>query len=622
MSWEDEVLSLPASPGAYVFKDGDGNVLYVGKAKNLRARVRAYTKENADNRYHVQFLRNRIRALEYIITDTDAEAAILENNLIKKHKPRYNIRLRDDKTYFHLRLTTGEDFPRLMLTRRPRKGGQDILLGPFSSSAAVKETLRTVREIFPLRRCKSPALKKRERPCLNYQIGKCTGPCAGMIGRQDYRKIVDQVAEFLKGNRANLARRLEEQMKEASESEEFEKAALLRDRIRAIEKTLERQKVDSVRPRDRDVIGLYREGDRLVVHRLGFRAGELLSSRSHNFVRVNIPDEEALSSFLSQLYPEKAKPPPEILVSVMPEDADLLQQTFSRELGKKCAIRVPRRGEAKKLTDMAVTNARDTLKREAEKGEDRTRAVSELQGRLRLSRQPRRIESVDISLTGGQDAVGSVVKFTDGEPDKSGYRRYRIKTVEGQNDYDMMHEVLNRRFSRAMREGQDLPDLLVVDGGKGQLNVARAVLADLEIDSVAVAALAKDRNVSSEDDDQKRKAEKVYVPGAKDPVTVKPGTAALFLLQQVRDEAHRFAVSYHKKIRGKKLRSSALEQVPGIGRKKANNLIKHLGGVAAVKKATAEELEAVPGISARDAENIKNAFPPQDQKPSCPQDQT
>ncbi|MFO8056549.1 MAG: excinuclease ABC subunit UvrC [bacterium] len=604
--WEEKARELPAAPGAYIFRDSEGRVIYVGKAKNLRARVRAYTRENADNRYHVRFLQSRIRQLDYIITDTDAEAVILENNLIKKHKPRYNIRLRDDKTYFHLRLTTNEDFPRLMLTRRPKKGGDDILLGPFSSSAAVKETLRTVREIFPLRRCKSAALKKRERPCLNYQIGKCTGPCAGMISKDEYGKIVGQVVEFLKGDRANLVKNLREQMQKAARAEDFERAALLRDRIDAIEKTLERQKVDSVRPRDRDVIGVFREGDRLVIHRLGFRAGVLLSSRSHNFVRVNIPDEEALSSFLSQLYPEKGNPPPELLVSVMPEDADLLRQTFSKETGRKCTIRVPQRGEDRKLVDMAIKNAAETLKQEAEKGEDRRRAVVELQARLRLSREPRWIECVDISLTGGRNAVGSMVKFKDGEPDKSGYRRYRIKTVEGTDDYGMMREVLTRRFKRALDEGQGLPDLLVVDGGKGQLNVARAVLDELGIKNMDAAGLAKDRETPAEKDDQKRKTEKVYIPGVKDPVYIKPGTAALFLLQQVRDEAHRFAVSYHKKIRGEKVRRSSLEDISGIGRKKAAALIKHLGGVAAVKKASLEEIAAVPNISASDAQRIKN----------------
>jgi len=617
MSWEEEVAALPSAPGAYIFKDAEGSVLYVGKAKNLRARCRAYIRENADNRYHIRFLRGRIRKVDYIITDTEAEAVILENNLIKKHKPRYNIQLRDDKTYFHLRLTRGESFPRLMLTRRPRKGGDDLLLGPFSSSGAVKETLRTVQEIFPLRRCKSPALKKRGRPCLNYQIGKCSGPCANKISREEYEKIVDQVAEFLKGSRGELIKNLKEQMEEAARNEEFEKAAVLRDRIEAVQKTMEKQKVDSVRPVDRDVIGLYREGDRLVVHRLGFRSGVLLSSRSHNFARVNIPDAEALSSFLSQLYPEKAKPPPEILVAVMPEDADLLQETFSKELGKKCVIRVPERGEAEKLVRMAAKNAEETLKREAEKGRDRDRAVAELQSRLRLSGPPLQIECVDISLTGGTDAVGSVVKFANGGPDKSGYRRYRIRTVEGTNDYDMMREVLTRRFKRAQQEGAELPDLLVVDGGKGQLNVARAVLEDLGIDSVSVAALAKDRDTPSEKDDRKRKGERVYVPGAKDPVAIKPGTAALFLLQQIRDEAHRFAVSYHKKVRGKNYRRSSLEDVPGIGKKKAAALIRHLGGVAAVKKASLEELKKVPGISDRDAENLKENF--NKEKPAGPE---
>ena len=603
-AWEEKAKGLPARPGVYLFKDRDGKVIYVGKAKSLRARVRSYTREAGDGRYNVVFLRNKTRDLDYIVTDTEKEALILENNLIKKYWPRYNVKLRDDKTYFHVRLTTSEKYPRLVLTRRPKKGGKDMLFGPFSSSGAVKETIRTLQEIFPLRRCKE-RFRTRSRACLNNQIGKCLGPCAELVPKDEYDRVVSQVIKFMKGKRPELIEDLRRQMKEASEAEEYERAAGLRDRIGAIEKTLEQQKVDSTMPVDRDVIGFYREGDRVVVHRLGYRGGVLLVSEPHSFARVTQSDEEVLSSFMAQVYPERDDPPEEVLVPFMPEQADMLADSLSEMRGKKCALRVPERGEWRKLVLMAGKNAEETLRRESDKSDDRERAISEVKRKLRLAKEPRWIECVDISILQGEAPVGSVVKFIDGDPDKSGYRRYRIKTVDGTNDYDMMREVLSRRFGRALKEGEDLPDLLVVDGGKGQLNVARAVKDDLGLEGVELAGLAKDREKGEAlSDEIKRTGERVFVPGAKDPVFLKPGTAGLFLMQRVRDEAHRFAIEYHKKLRGKKLTRSVLEDVPGIGPKKSRALIKRFGSIKAVRDASPEELADVPGISEKDAENI------------------
>ncbi len=604
--WEEKIPALPTSPGVYIFKNKEGKVLYVGKAKNLRARVRSYGKDSGDGRRHVQFLRRGTWDLEYVITDNEKEALILENNLIKKYRPRYNLRLRDDKTYFHVRLTTSEKFPRLLLARRPKKGGRDELFGPYSSSASVKSTIKTLQEIFPLRRCQG-RFRLRDRACLNHQIGACLGPCTGGVDEEEYRAMVDQVTRFLKGRKPELVKELKEKMLEAAEAEKFELAARLRDRVQAIELTLERQKVDSTRPVNRDVIGFYREGDRVALHLLGYRDGILLISESSNFSRLSLPDDEVLGSFLSQLYPDRAEPPDEILAPFTPADSAVIVESLSEARGKKVSFRVPLRGEGKELVEMASANAGESLRRSSDRSEDGQRAIEELQARLRLSRSPHWIECVDISNLAGEHAVGSVVKFLEGYPDKSGYRRYRIKDVKGVNDYDMMREVLTRRFGRALREGSPLPDLLVVDGGKGQLNVARAVMEELGVNSVDLAGLAKDGEIGDPlSEELKKKGERVFVPGAKEPVHLKRATEAMFLLQRIRDEAHAFAVSYHKLLRSRQFKRSVLEDVPGVGGKKAAALIKKFGGISGIRNASVDEIAGTPGVSKKDAEKIKS----------------
>ena len=604
-NWEEKAKNLPARPGVYIFKDKNEKVLYVGKAKSLSARVRSYTRDAGDGRAHIVFLRKRIDGLDFIVTDSEKEALILENNLIKKHRPRYNIRLRDDKTYYSIRLTMSEKFPRLLLARRPKKGGKDIVFGPFSSSGAVKETMRTLQEIFPLRRCQK-RFRYRDRACLNYQIGKCPGPCVKNISETEYKQVAEQVLKFLKGKKPELVVSLKEEMIAASQAENFEKAASIRDRIQDIEKTLEKQKVDSSKPMDRDIIGFCSEGDRVVVHRLGYRGGVLLVSVPHSFSRVNLPDDEVLSSFISQLYPERGQPPDEMLVPFYPDSLDIILESLSDIRGKKCVIRVPERGEGKQLVEMASQNAKEALKRDADRAQDRERAMEELKGKLRLKKTPRWIECVDISILAGEAAVGSIVKFQNGDPDKKGYRRYKIKNVSGVNDYDMMKEVLERRFGRALKEGLDMPDLLVVDGGKGQLNVALAVLDSLNIKDIFVIGLAKDREMGGPlSAEVIKKGERVFMPGRKDHVAIKQGTAGLFLLQRARDEAHRFAVSYHKLLRGKKTSHSVLEKIPGIGPKKARSVLKEFGGVKKISLMEAKEIANAPGIGLKDAEKIK-----------------
>lgn len=603
VAWAQKAAELPTGPGVYIFKNAEGKPLYVGKAKNLRARVRAYVREGGDGRDSVRFLRRRAADFDFILTNTEKEALILENNLIKKHWPPYNIHLKDDKTYYHVKLTLSEPYPRLLLVRRPKKGGKDLLFGPYSSALAVKETIRSLQEIFPLRRCSGKRFQKRERACLNAQIGNCLGPCAGLISDEEYADMVRQVRQFLEGRRQDLVVELRRQMMEASEEMEYERAADLRDRVAMIEKTLERQQVDIARPVDRDAIGFFREGDRVVIHRLGYRNGVLLLSEPFTFGKVTLTDEEALSSFLGQLYLSDP-PPEEVLTSLPPADRELLEETFAEARGKKVVVRVPERGEGRQLVELATKNAEEALRRERERGEDRQRAMVELQGRLKLKNLPRWIEGVDISLLQGAGAVGSVVSFVEGEPDKSGYRRYRIKSVSGTDDYAMMSEVLSRRLKRALDEGQDLPDLIMVDGGKGQLNVARAVVAELGIEHPDLIGLAKDRETGGpKSGELKKKGERVFVPGVKDPVLIKPGTAGLNLLERVRDEAHRFAITYHKLIRGKRLKTSSLTEVPGIGPKKAAALLKRFGGLKKLREAGVDEIEAA-GLSRREAEAV------------------
>ena len=605
---EAKVAELPTGPGVYLLKDAEGKVIYVGKAKSLRPRVRSYLSDRGDERAQIRFLRSRLADVEVVVTDTEKEALILENNLIKQYRPRYNVHLRDDKTYFHLKLTTSEEFPRLLLIRRPTKG-KDLLFGPYPSGTAVKETIALLQEIFPLRRCSEPIFRHRTRPCLNCQIKKCLGPCCQLISAEDYAKIVDQVAMFLKGRRADLVQRLKEEMEQASEAMEFERAALLRDRIRAVEATLEKQKVDIPDPVDRDVFGLARAGDRVEILRLGFRYGALLISKGFALNRVSLADAEALGSFLKQFYTPEEFVPEEVLIPFAVEDQELLAEVLSERRGKRVAVAVPERGEKRRLIELAEENARQALERAAVRAEQAERALLELEHKLRLGKRPGWIECYDISNLMGREAVGSLVKFQEGEPDKSGYRRYKIRGVVEGDDYAMMKEVLSRRFKRALNEGQELPDLVLVDGGKGQLNVAREALKELGIQGLPVAALAKEREIGEAlSAELKKKGERVYLPGVKDPVWLPAHTAGLHLIQRIRDEAHRFAISYHRCLRGQRAVRSELDQIPGIGPKKRNLLLRHLGDMGRIKPASLEELAAVPGISRKDAEEIRNFF--------------
>ena len=561
------IEALPARPGVYIFKDEPGKVLYIGKAINLRSRVRSYFAET-DTRTQVPFLVARVRGIDFIVTGTEKEALILENNLIKKHQPRYNLRLRDDKTFFHVRLTTSEKFPRLLLARRPEKTRDDLIFGPFSSSKAVKQTIELLLKLFPLIRCTSRKFQYRPRPCVNFEIDKCLGACAGKVSEDDYQRSVRQVVKFLRGEGTELIPELEFEMQAASENMEFEKAARLRDQINAIRETLEKQRVEINIPVDRDVLGYYRVADRAVVFRLGYRRGILVLGHPRFIRRVQVPDREALASFLKQSYLGRNFIPPEIILPFPVDDQELIQESLSEQAGRKVELLVPERGEKAAEVLLANTNARQSLEASREKELLKLDALKGLQKILGLKNFPETIECYDISNLGGKLAAGSLVRFSHGEPDKSSYRRYRIKGLEEQNDYEMMKQVLSRRFRRAIEEKQELPDLIILDGGKGQLNIALKVLEDLGLSGMDVAALAKERQIGAPlSAELTRKPERVFMPGRKDALRIKHEPAK-HLLVRVRDEAHRFALAYLHKLRRKSVTRSVLLDVPGIGDRK------------------------------------------------------
>ena len=476
----------------------------------------------------------------------------------------------------------------------------------------MRKTIRLAHDLFPLRTCSDPVFRSRTRPCIQYEIHRCPGPCCALISAEAYRRIVDDLLLFLRGRNNELVRRLRIQMRAASDSLDFEDAARLRDRIRAIETTLERQKVArAVAGEDRDVFGTHREGDMLAVTVLAYRAGQLTSTESYFFTRTRQPADEAISSFLSQYYGSgRHFVPKEVLVPVVLGDEEPLAEYLTEFRGRRVVVRTPQRGEKVKLIGLAVRNAEAALDQRLHRERDVVAGLDELRRRLHLRSAPNRIECFDISNISGSAAVGSMVTFTDGKPDKNRYRRYRIKTVEGADDYGMMREVLIRRYQRALAE-DDMPNLVLVDGGVGQLNVSRTVLDDLAIDDVDVVALAKGRGraVAAARAGQSRQVdEQVFVPGRKNPVKLARHGAAIHLLERVRDEAHRFAISYHRRLRKKGTVRSKLGSIPGIGPRRQEMLLRHFGSVARIRRASIDKIAALHGISRPLAERIHDAL--------------
>jgi len=597
---EQKLQLVPTDPGVYLWKDENGEILYVGKAKVLRNRVRSYFQRTDELDPKTRVLVSRVRDLDWIVTDSEKEALILENTLIKKHRPRYNVLLKDDKRFLCVRLALGHDFPRLYVVRRMKRDG-DAYFGPFDNATAARETLRFLNTNFPLRKCSDHQFAARTRPCLQHQIGRCHAPCVGLIDKESYARIVRQVRSFFAGRYQEIIAALTEQMRERSTAMAFEEAARLRDRIRAIETTLQKQKVVDPSLIDRDVFGLYREGAAVVVCQLYIRNGAITGQRTFALGNVERDDASLLAQVLGRFYSEDVFIPRQVLVPVEPDGGlELYAQWLEERGGRRVELRLPQRGEAKQLVEMATNNARRQFTVRRSQLISREEVLEEIRQRLHLPRTPETIECFDVSNVSGKLAVASLVRFANGEPDKAGYRRYRIRLRDEPDDYAMMHEALTRRIARGVEEG-GLPDLLLIDGGKGHLNVAREVLHALNLFEQPVASIAKVKDLAPGDQAAK---DKIYLPERKNPVNLKANSNALHLLQRIRDEAHRFAIEYHRTLRSKKMVGSVLDDIPGLGAEKKKALLKTFGTIKAVKAAGIEELQQAPGIGPRLAQTI------------------
>ena len=596
MDLEAKVSHFPTRPGVYLMKDARGRVLYVGKAKNLRARVRSYFREGGDGRLRVRFLMGRVADIDFVVTDTEKEALILENTLIKRHRPRYNVDLRDDKTYLSLRLDVRSPFPRLTMVRRVQADGA-LYFGPYSSARSLRETLELVQRIFPLRQCADREFRKRTRPCLYAQTRGCRAPCCGLIGPREYRRLVEQVVAFLRGRSGRLLEDLRRQMREAAERLDFEEAARLRDRIRAVELTLERQKAVTHKPVDRDVVAMERQGAEAQVVVLVIRAGNLIDRRAYYFSNLQADDAEVIGQFLRQYYRGDRIVPGEVVVGVpLPEEERGILEEWLREArGSRARLVVPKRGEKAQLARMARENARELLEERRKTKVGYEAALEEIRARLHLATPPRRIEGYDISNIQGREAVGSLVTFVDGFPRKGGYRRFTIRTVEGADDFAMLYEVLRRRLERRREPGWELPDLILIDGGRGQVAAALKALEDTGV-QVPLAGIAKARTLPGRGPEVARSPERIFLPGRKNPVVFGRGSSGLFLLQRIRDEAHRFAVTHHRRRRTRATLASELESIPGVGPKRRQALLRHFGSLKRLRQATADEIARVPGI--------------------------
>jgi excinuclease ABC subunit C len=593
---EDKLATLPERPGVYVYRDPKGQVLYVGKAASLRARVRSYFQEARPRDAKTDALVRHIADLEYIVTDNELEALMLEANLVRRHRPRYNIILRDDKHYPFLRLTTNEAFPRLVVARRVHADGAQYY-GPFYPATAMRETLRLVRQLFPLRTCSIKIDGRLERPCVQYAIHRCNAPCTGWETREGYARTVRQVQDFLEGRDDDLAARLTREMEQAAGEEKFERAALLRDQIQALNTVRERQKIISTDQVDQDVIGVVRQGPEACVEIFFVRRGRLLGQEAFFFDRVaGWSDGEILGAFLRQFYRKHVTPAPELLLSEEVPEAELLAEWLSGLGGRRVHLSAPQRGARREFVAMAEANAALALQNHLlGRGNRQQRVLEELQGALNLPGLPNRIEGYDVSSTQGAEQVGAMVVWENGAMKKDDYKRFRVKSVAGADDFASLGEMLRRRFAKSLEEGGPLPDLVLIDGGRGQLNAGLTALGELGLDWVPVAALAKQR-------------EEIYRGDALEPVCLDPTSPALHTLQKIRDEAHRFAITYHKKLRTRRTIQSVLDAIPGVGPTLRTSLLKTLGSARRVREASVAELAAVPKVTPKLAQRIYDYF--------------
>ena len=595
---------LPTSPGVYVFHGADGKVLYVGKARSLRSRVRSYFQPgSSDLRAFVSRLERELTDIETFVTHTDKEAALLENQLIKSHQPKYNVKLRDDKEYLSLRLDAKKPWPRLEVVRRPKPDGAQYF-GPYHSATAARQTLRLVNRYFQLRTCTDTEFRFRSRPCLQHQIKRCPGPCVLAVDEKEYRAQVANVARFLDGRHDELVRDIDGRMKGASGELEYERAAVYRDQLRAVERAQEEQRVAGVQKSDQDVIGFHRQGDQVEVAVLSMRGGRLVSVRTLALRRVAVPNDEMLAAFLRQHYAERTSLPDEVLVPVTIEMSEALEELLSENRKRRVQVVEPKRGAKAKLLDLARENAEHAFNEKERAREDVEARLEELQRQLRLPVLPRRIECVDISHTGGEETVAVFVALQNGVPAKERYRSFRVKGGGGGDDYAAMYEVLIRRLRRGKNEeeGWELPDLLVVDGGKGQLGVAVRAREDIGVPDLEIASVAKPRITATGEEE----GDRVFRPGRKNAVPAR-ANSALSLLLLARDETHRASNALRKKVGRKRRLRSELDRVPGVGPKTRGKLLRNLGSLRGVLAATEEQLIEA-GATRRQAEAIRQCL--------------
>lgn len=600
-SIQAQLSQVTQRPGVYIMKNAGNRVLYVGKAANLRKRLQSYFKKSGPSDPKTRALVSNITHFDVVITATEKEALILEANLIKRHKPRYNVVLKDDKRYPLLRLNLKHPYPNLQIVRKIKKDGARYF-GPYASAGAVRQTLKIVNRTFMLRKCKDKEFKVRGRPCLHFQMKACLAPCCRDVTSSCYKGLVDEVALFLNGRTPDLIRKLKTEMASAAQQQRFEEAAVLRDKIVALERTLEKQVVVSTDQGDRDVVAVTEKAGPFVVMMLFVRGGFILGSRHFEFEGTMSSRAEVMDAFLRQYYEKNHYVPSEILVSTPLENGELMEEMLGRLRGRKVHVRFPQRGEKRRLMRLAEENARTKLKEHLTSMDVEKDLLARMQQRLNLQHFPERIECFDNSSIYGKSPVSGMVVFEKGRPLKQSYRTYKIRSRNVNDDYAYMAEVLRRRFTG--RTSQDpFPDLLMVDGGKGQLNIAVSIIKDLGLDGAFdIIGIAK------KDAERGEETDKIYKPGRMNPIPLRRDNEVQLLLQNIRDEAHRFAIGFHRRQRGKASLHSALDGIAGIGRQRKKALLKHFGSLRNIRKASTEEIAAVPGISRQLAGKVKETL--------------
>ncbi len=599
-----KLASFSPLPGVYIMKRASGEVLYVGKAKNIKARVRQYFIKGGDGRFMVPFLVSFVDEIETIIVQSEKEALLLENTLIKQHHPKFNALLKDDKSYIALKINYKHPWPRIELTRYKGKLAKDgRYFGPYTSAFAARRTLDLLQKMFPMRQCSDQELLRRKRPCILYGMKRCVAPCVNLCSKEQYNLLVENATKFLKGQDREVLPALYKEMEEASEQLEFERAKELLDLIRQIENTLESQSVEKPLGDDADVLAIFRQGDEVILSQLYFRNGRLIGTKNHSFSKIAEDDGELLETFLIQYYSNLVDPPSDVFVPIELQNKEVIEEIISQDKKRKLRLFTPKKGEKRGLIEMAVKNAQNAFTLQKDEKSIRERTLLQMQEQLKLSRYPRRIECFDNSNLSGDEPVAALVAFTEGEKDTQYYRKYKIRSANRSDDYGSMKEVLTRRYQKTEEEN-NLPDLIIVDGGKGHLNMALKVLRELNIISVDVIGVAKEEGRH----DRGVTLEQIFLPDLKDPILLPRHSPVLFLIQKIRDEAHRVAISFLRKRRIKKTVRTALVEIPGIGPEKSKRLLKHFGSLQKISEASEDQLKEVTGLTENNIKSIINFF--------------